>query len=232
HGTAIVMAAALINALKLAGKKIDEIRLVVNGAGAAGTAIAKFLMAFGVRDIVVCDRIGILVDGDSRFTLPQQELAKVTNPRRLTGTLADAMKGADVFVGVSAPNCVTQDMVRTMAEKPILFTCANPVPEIAPEEALEAGAFIVGTGSSEYPNQINNVLVFPGLFRGALDVRASTVNFEMMMAASRGIAECVSGAELRTDHILPFAYDQSAHDSVAKAVSEAAIATGVSKLHR
>ena len=232
HGTAIVMAAALINALKLAGKRIDEIRLVVNGAGAAGTAIAKFIMAFGVRDVVVCDRVGILVDGDGRFTPPQQELAKITNPRRLTGTLADAMKGADVFVGVSAPNCVTKDMVRSMAEKPILFTCANPVPEIAPKDALEAGAFIVGTGSSEYPNQINNVLVFPGLFRGALDVRASTVNFEMMMAASRGIAECVSDAELRPDHILPFAYDQNAHDSVARAVSKAAIDTGVSKLYR
>lgn len=146
--------------------------------------------------------------------------------------MADAIKGADVFVGVSAPNCVTKDMVRSMAENPILFPCANPVPEIAPEDALEAGAFIVGTGSSEYPNQINNVLVFPGLFRGALDVRASTVNFEMMMAASRGIAECVSDAELRPDHILPFAYDQNAHGSVAKAVSNAAIATGVSKLYQ
>lgn len=232
HGTAIVMAAALLNALKLTGKKIGDIKLVVNGAGAAGTAISKFLMAFGVREIVVCDREGILVEGDARFTPPQQKLAKATNPRHLTGTLTDAMKGADVFVGVSAPNCVTKDMVRSMAEKPILFTCANPVPEIAPEDALDAGAFIVGTGSSEYPNQINNVLVFPGLFRGALDVRASTINFEMMMAASRGIAACVPAAELRPDHILPFAYDQSAHDSVAKAVSEAAIATNVSKLHR
>ena len=231
HGTAIVVAAALLNALKLADKSADGIRLVVNGAGAAGTAIAKFLIAFGVRDIVVCDRAGILADGDSRLTPPKRELARATNPRRVTGTLADAMRGADVFVGVSAPNCVTKDMVRSMAAKPILFTCANPVPEILPRDALDAGAFIVGTGSSEHPNQINNVLVFPGLFRGALDVRASTVNHEMMMAAARGIAGCVPAGELRPDHILPFAYEQRAHDAVAKAVGEAAVAAGVSKLY-
>lgn len=229
HGTAIVTAAALINALKLVGKKMEEIHAVVNGAGAAGIAITKFMMAFGVKDVTVCDRAGIIA-ADERFNPSQQELAKITNPRGLTGTLADAMKGADVLVGVSAANCVSKDMVRSMAEKPILFTCANPVPEIPPQDAKEAGAYIVGTGSSEHPNQINNVLVFPGLFRGALDVRASTVNAEMMMAASRGIAACVTDEELRPDYILPYAYDQRAHDSVAKTVSEAAIATGVAKL--
>lgn len=230
HGTAIVTAAALLNALRLVGKKMEDLKVVINGAGAAGIAIAKFLMSFGVKDVIACSSKGIIVEGDTRFTLPQQELAKITNRNHLTGGLAVAMKGADVFVGVSVANCVTKDMVRSMAEKPILFCCANPVPEILPEEALEAGAYIVGTGSSQYPNQINNVLVFPGLFRGALDVRANTVNYEMMQAASRGIAACVSDEELSTDYILPFAYDKRAHESVAKAVSEAAIATGVAKL--
>ena len=232
HGTAIVTAAALLNALKLADKKIEDLHVVINGAGAAGIAIAKFLMAFGVKDVVACSSKGIIVEGDTRFTAPQQELAKVTNRRHLTGGLEVAMKGADVFVGVSVANCVTKEMVKSMADKPILFTCANPVPEILPQDALDAGAFIVGTGSSQYPNQINNVLVFPGLFRGALDVRASTVNMEMMMAASRGIAACVSDEELSTGYILPYAYDKRAHESVAKAVAEAAIKTGVSKLYK
>jgi malate dehydrogenase (oxaloacetate-decarboxylating) len=230
HGTAIVSAAALINALKLAGKKMEDIKVVINGAGAAGIAIAKFLMEFGVKDLICCSSKGIIVEGDTRFTAPQQELAKITNRGMLRGTLADAMKGADVFIGVSVANCVTKDMVRSMAEKPILFTCANPVPEINPADAKEAGAFIVGTGASQYANQINNVLVFPGLFRGALDVRARTVNKEMMMAASRGIAACISDEELTTEYILPYAYDKRAHASVAKAVAEAAIATGVNKI--
>ena len=232
HGTAIVTAAALLNALKLAGKKIDEISVVVNGAGAAGIAITKFLMAFGVKDIVACSSKGILVEGDTKFNPAQQELAKITNRRKLEGKLDVAMKNADVFVGVSVANCVSKDMVRSMKKDPILFTCANPVPEINPTDAKEAGAYIVGTGSSEYPNQINNVLVFPGLFRGALDVRANTVNNEMMMAASRGIADCVSEKELSPEYILPFAYDKRAHESVAKAVADAAIKTGVSKLYK
>ena len=232
HGTAIVTAAALLNALKLADKKIDEIKVVINGAGAAGIAIAKFLMAFGVKDVIACSSRGIIVEGDTRFNPVQQELAKITNREKLTGTLADAMKGADVLVGVSVANCVTKEMVRSMAEKPILFTCANPVPEIHPDDAKDAGAFIVGTGSSQYPNQINNVLVFPGLFRGALDVRATTVNKEMMMAASRGIAECISDEELSCDYILPFAYDKRAHESVARAVAAAAIETGVAKIKK
>ena len=230
HGTAIVTAAALLNALKLADKKIDEIKVVINGAGAAGIAIAKFLMDFGVKDLICCSSKGIIVEGDTKFNPAQQELAKITNRGMLRGTLADAMKGADVFIGVSVANCVTKDMVRSMGSKPILFTCANPVPEINPADAKEAGAFIVGTGASQYANQINNVLVFPGLFRGALDVRASTVNKEMMMAASRGIAACVSDEELSVDYILPYAYDKRAHASVAKAVAEAAIATGVNKI--
>ena len=230
HGTAIVSAAALINALKLAGKKMEDIKVVINGAGAAGIAIAKFLMEFGVKDLIACSSKGIIVEGDTRFNPVQQELAKITNRGLLRGTLADAMKGADVFIGVSVANCVTKEMVRSMGSKPILFTCANPVPEIQPEDAKEAGAFIVGTGASQYANQINNVLVFPGLFRGALDVRARTVNKEMMMAASRGIAACISDEELSVDYILPYAYDKRAHESVAKAVAEAAIATGVNKI--
>ncbi|MDE7087472.1 MAG: NADP-dependent malic enzyme [Clostridia bacterium] len=227
HGTAIVVAAALINALKLAKKSMDGIKVVINGAGAAGISIAKFLLRFGVKDVIACDKLGVICEGDERFNPAQQQLAKVTNRNKIKGTLADAMVGADVFIGVSAANCVTKDMVRSMAQKPILFTLANPVPEISVADAKEAGAFIHGTGSSEFPNQINNVLVFPGLFRGALDVRATTINFEMMMAASRGIAECVSESELSTGYILPYAFDKRAHEAVAKAVAEEAVKTGV-----
>ncbi len=230
HGTAIVSAAALINALKLANKQIDGIKLVINGAGAAGIAIAKFLLKLGVKNITMCDKKGIICKGADWLNSAQNEVAEITNLKRINGTLADAMKGADVFIGVSGPRCVTKDMVSSMAPKSILFTCANPVPEIDPADAKEAGAFIVGTGSSEYPNQINNVLVFPGLFRGALDVRARTVNTEMMIAAAKGIAGYVSEEELSRDYILPYAYDKNAHASVAKAVAEAAVNTGVSKI--
>ncbi len=230
HGTAIVSAAALLNALKLANKKIDKIKLVINGAGAAGIAIARFLIKLGVADVTMCDLKGIVCEGCDWLNPAQKEIATITNKARLNGTLKDAMKGADVFIGVSGPHCVTKEMVSSMAEKPILFTCANPVPEIEPQDALDAGAYIVGTGSSEYPNQINNVLVFPGLFRGALDVRARTVNTEMMIAAARGIASCVSDKELSPDYILPYAYDKRAHEAVAKTVAEAAVKTGVSKL--
>ena len=232
HGTAIVSAAALLNALKLADKKIEEIKLVINGAGAAGIAICKFLIAFGVKDITICDKKGIICEGNDWLNPAQQEIAKVTNKSHKTGTLADAMRGADVLIGVSGPNCITKEMVASMADKPILFTCANPVPEINPNDAKEAGAYIVGTGSSEYANQINNVLVFPGLFRGALDVRANTVNKEMMIAAAKGIASCVSDEELSREYILPKAWDKRAHEAVAKAVAEAAIKTGVSKLYK
>ena len=232
HGTAIVVAAALLNALKLAGKQIEDIKIVINGAGAAGVAIAKYLLSFGVKEVIAVASRGVIVEGDTRFNPAQQELAKITNRNMVRGTLADAMKGADVLIGVSVANCVSKEMVSSMAEKPILFVCANPVPEILPDEAKEAGAFIVGTGSSVYPNQINNVLVFPGLFRGALDVRANTVNIEMMRAASRGISSCISDAELTRDHILPYAYDKKAHEAVAKSVAEAAVASGVSKLYK
>ena len=230
HGTAIVVGAALMNALKLADKKIEDIKVVLNGAGAAGIAISKYLMKLGVRDLIAVDRFGIIVEGDTRFNEAQQELAKITNRNKISGTLKEAMVGADVFVGVSVANVVTKEMVKTMNEKAILFPLANPVPEISYEDAKEAGAFIVGTGSSEKPNQINNVLVFPGLFRGALDVRASTVNQEMMIAASKGIMSCVSEEELNTEYILPYAWDERAHASVAKHVSEAAVATKVNKI--
>ncbi len=228
HGTAIVVSAALLNALKLVGKEMKGIRAVVNGAGAAGISIAKFLLRMGAGDVVVCDRKGIL-GGETCFNDAQREMAKISNRTGLCGTLADAMRGADVFIGVSGPNCVTKEMVHSMAEGAIVFACANPVPEISRADALEAGAAVVGTGSSEQPNQINNVLVFPGLFRGALDVRASDINFEMMIAAAEAIASCVSEEELGRDYILPYAYDLRAHRAVASAVSFAARKTGVAR---
>ena len=227
HGTAVVTAAALINALKLVDKKIEAVRVVINGAGAAGIAIAKYLLKMGVKDIVMCDRSGILCEGDE-MNGAQREIAALTNRGHLRGTLKTAMAGADAFIGVSGPNCVTKEMVRSMNEGAIVFACANPVPEISREDALEAGAAVVGTGSSEKPNQINNVLVFPGLFRGALDVRAKKINFEMMEAASRAIASCV-GDKLKKDYILPYAYDKDAHERVASAVAEAARRTGVAR---
>lgn len=229
HGTAVVTAAALLNALKIVGKKIEDINVVINGAGAAGLAIAKFLLRFGVKDVIVCDSKGILCKGDSRLNGAKQEVAEMSNKRRVVGSLAAAMKGTDVFVGVSVANCVSEEMVRSMAEKAIVFACANPTPEISREKALAAGAAVVGTGSSEYPNQINNVLVFPGLFRGALDVRAKDINMEMMMAAAQGIASCVSETQLNPDYILPYAYDPKAHEAVAKAVAQAARDTGVAR---
>lgn len=229
HGTAIVSLAGLINALKLVNKKVEDIKVVINGAGAAGVAIAKLFLAYGVKDVIVCDSKGIICEGDSRLNDSKIELSKITNKKHLIGHLADAMKGADVFVGVSAANCVTKEMVRSMAEKPILFTCANPIPEIHPSDAKEAGAFVVGTGSSEFPNQINNVLVFPGLFRGAIDAKATKVNQEMMIAASLAIANSVKNKDLKVDYILPFAFDRNAHKAVAEAVKEAAIKTNVTR---
>ncbi len=230
HGTAIVTAAALLNALKIVKKELTSLKIVINGAGAAGIAIAKFLLNMGVKDITMCASRGIICEGDTSVNPAQQEIAKVTNRKKLKGKLADAMKGADVFIGVSVANCVTREMVASMAKDAIVFTCANPVPEIPRDEALAAGAKVVGTGSSEYPNQINNVLVFPGLFRGALDVRATTINPEMMIAAAQGIASCVPDDKLSTEFILPYAYDKSAHKKVAEAVAAAARKTGVAKL--
>ncbi len=229
HGTAVVMAAALLNALKLAEKEIGSVRVVINGAGAAGISIGKFLLRLGVQDLILCDKSGILCEGDPNMTGAQREMTFLTNRGHLKGSLADAMKGADVFIGVSAAGCVKKEMVCSMAERAIVFACANPVPEISREDALDAGALIVGTGSSEKPNQINNVLVFPGLFRGALDVRARRINFEMMLSASRAIAACVKG-ELSQDKILPYAYELRAHEAVAAAVAEAARETGVSRI--
>ena len=226
HGTAIVTLAALINALKLAKKDIKDLKIVINGAGAAGVAIAKLLLSYGAKNIICCDSKGIIKKGDPRLNDSKKELAELTNSEGKEGKLADAMVGSDVFIGVSVAHCVTKEMVKSMNKDPILFTCANPIPEILPSESLEAGAFIVGTGSSQYPNQINNVLVFPGLFRGAIDAKANTVNLEMMKAAALGIASCVSDDELKRDYILPYAWDKRAHEKVAEAVKEAAIKTG------
>ncbi len=228
HGTAIVMAAALINSLKLVNKRIEDIKVVINGAGAAGVAIGKFLLSFGVEDLVFCDRKGIITEGEPQLNSVHEEIAKISNKRKLSGSLKDAMKGADVFIGVSAPNVVTEEMVSSMNSGAIVFTCANPVPEIEREKALAAGAKIVGTGSSAKPNQINNVLVFPGLFRGALDVRARDITQNMMKAAAYAIANCVK--EPKFDFILPYAYDKSAHIAVAKAVSRAAVEEGVNRV--
>ncbi len=229
HGTAVVTAAALINALKLVDKKIEAVRVVINGAGAAGIAIAKFLLKMNVGDIILCDRQGILCAGDKTLADAKAEIALQTNRGRRTGSLADAMRQSDVFIGVSGPNCVTKEMVASMAEGAIVFACANPTPEISYEDALAAGAAVVGTGSSEKPNQINNVLVFPGLFRGALDVRAKKIDFGMMYAAARAIASCVGEAALSPGHILPYAYDLRSHKAVAAAVAEAARKSGVAR---
>lgn len=229
HGTAVVTAAALLNALRIVGKRTEDLQIVVNGAGAAGIAIARYLLKLGVGGIVLCDSRGIICEGDERLNSEKRDIASVTNRGHLRGVLADAMRGADVFIGVSVANCVTKEMVRSMAKDPIVFTCANPTPEISREDALAAGAAVVGTGSSEKPNQINNVLVFPGIFRGALDVRARDIDFGMMFAASRAIADCVSDAELTPDYILPYAFDKRAHEAVARAVAEAARKSGIAR---
>ena len=229
HGTAIVTLAALINALKLVNKKIEDVKIVINGAGAAGISICKFILNYGAKNVLICDRSGVICEGDANLNKAQEEISHLTNKNHLHGVLAEAMKGADVFIGVSGPNCVSKEMVQSMNEKSIVFPLANPVPEINPDLAKEAGAYIVGTGSSEYANQINNVLVFPGLFRGAIDANARTVNTEMMVAASLGIASCVKPEELSRDYILPYAFNRDAHECVAKKVKEAAIATGVVK---
>ena len=229
HGTAIVTLAALINALKLVDKKVEDIKIVINGAGAAGISICRFLLKYGAKHVLICDRAGIICRGDENLNSAQQEIALLTNENLVHGSLKDALVGADVFIGVSGPNCVTPEMVASMAPKSIMFPLANPIPEINPILAKDSGAYIVGTGSSEYPNQINNVLVFPGLFRGAIDANARTVNDEMMFAASIGIASCVSEEELSREHILPYAYDRRAHKCVAEKVKEAAIRTGAVK---
>lgn len=230
HGTAIVVTAALINALKLTGRRFEDIRIVQNGPGAAGTAIIKMLLEMGVRDIVAVDSKGILVEGRAGLTPAKAELASLTNPRRVTGSLADAVKGADVFIGTSVAGCLTAQMVSEMAPNPIIFACANPIPEIYPDEAKAAGAAVVCTGRSDFPNQVNNVLIFPGLFRGALDARARKITEHMKTAAAYALAGIISDDELTADYILPAAFDTRVRDAVSAAVKQAAADDGVSRL--
>lgn len=221
HGTAIVVSAAAINALKLTGKKFEDIKVVINGAGAAGMAIVKMLMALGVRDIVICDTKGIISRSTKGLAQSKQELAELTNREELTGTLADAVRGRDMFIGVSGPKMLTVEMVRTMAPDPVIFAMANPEPEIMPELAKEAGARIIGTGRSDFPNQINNVLAFPGIFKGALAVRASRITEKMKVAAAYAIAGIIPDDELKEDYIIPSAFHPGVADAVAKAAGEA-----------
>ncbi len=230
HGTAVVCSAALINALKITGKKIEDCTAVFNGAGAAGVAIAKLFLSMGLKDVIMCDRKGIICEGNEGMTPAKAEIASFTNKNKITGTLADAMKGADIFIGVSSPKCVTQDMIRSMAKDPIVFPMANPVPEIMPDEALAAGAAVVGTGRSDFPNQINNVLAFPGIFRGTLDVRASDINEEMKIAAAQALADFVKPEELSKDKIIPAAFDEGVGEAVAAAVAKAARDSGVARI--
>ncbi len=231
HGTAVVTLAAMLNALKLTGKKIDEIRVVTSGAGAAGIAIIKLLISMGLKDVVLCDRKGAIYKGRTEDMNPvKEEMAEITNKQMRKGSLEDVIKGADVFIGVSAPNCVTPEMVKSMAKNPILFPMANPNPEIMPEVAIEAGAAVVGTGRSDYPNQINNVLAFPGIFRGALDVRASDINDTMKIAAAKAIASFVTDDKLAPDYIIPSVLDKSVANAVAEAVAQAARDTGVARI--
>ena len=230
HGTAIVVLAGVINALKVTGKKKEDCRVVVNGAGSAGIAITKLLLNYGFPYIIMCDKAGILAPDTPNLNWAQEEMTKVTNPDKLTGTLADAMKNADIFVGVSAPGIVSKEMVASMNKDAILFAMANPTPEIMPDEAKSAGARVVGTGRSDYPNQINNVLAFPGIFRGALDVRASDINDEMKIAAAKAIASVVTDEELSPEYIIPDSFNLSVKEKVANAVAEAARATGVARI--
>ena len=230
HGTAIVVAAGLTNALRYVHKEFSEAKVVINGAGSAGISICRLLLELGIGDVVLVDRNGILAPGEEWMNPAQKEMAEITNKERLHGDLKTAMKGRDIFVGVSAPNIVTSEMVSTMADDAILFALANPTPEIMPDEAKKGGAKVVATGRSDFPNQINNVLVFPGVFRGAFDVRASDINEEMKIAASKAIAALISDEELSADNIIPKAFDKRVGPAVAKAVAEAAGRTGVARI--
>ena len=230
HGTAVVCLAAIINALKVVGKKLSDCTAAFSGAGAAGVAIAKLLIAMGIKDVIMCDRKGIICEKSDNLSPAKAEIASFTNRTFKTGSLADAMKGADIFIGVSAPNVVTKDMVKSMNKGAIVMAMANPVPEIMPDLALEAGAAVVGTGRSDFPNQINNVLAFPGIFRGALDVRAKDINEEMKIAAAKAIASLVSDEELSPDYIIPKAFDKRVGKTVAAAVAQAARDSGVARL--
>lgn len=230
HGTAVVTLAAMLNALKLTGKKIEEIKVVTSGAGAAGIAIIKLLIAMGLKKVILCDRQGAIYQGRENLNKEKEEMAKITNLDCEKGSLAEVLKGADVFIGVSAPGCVTPEMVKSMNDNPILFPMANPTPEIMPDMAKEAGAAVVGTGRSDFPNQINNVLAFPGIFRGALDVRASEINDEMKIAAAKAIASFVTDDLLSADYIIPSALDKNVASAVAKAVAKVAKETGVARI--
>lgn len=230
HGTAVITLAGMMNALKLVGKKIDEVKIVTSGAGAAGIAIIRLLISMGLRNVIMTDRKGAIYEGREGLNPIKEQMAKITNKEHVKGNLADVIKGADVFIGVSAPGTLTREMVATMARDPIIFACANPTPEIMPDEAKAGGAAVVSTGRSDFPNQVNNVLAFPGIFRGALDVRASAINEEMKIAAAKAIAGCVSDDELSADYILPAAFDPRVKDAVAKAVAQAARETGVARI--
>ncbi|MBM7582136.1 malate dehydrogenase (oxaloacetate-decarboxylating) [Caldicoprobacter guelmensis] len=230
HGTAVVTLAALINALKIVGKDIKEISVVVNGAGAAGIAVTRLLMAVGLKNVILCDRMGAIYEGRDGLNDEKAEMAKLTNPERRKGSLKDVIAGADVFIGLSAAGMLTKEMVKSMARDPIVFAMANPVPEIMPDEAKEAGARVVGTGRSDFANQINNVLAFPGIFRGALDVRARDINDEMKIAAAYAIASLVSDEELNEDYIIPAPFDNRVGRAVAQAVAQAARQSGVARI--
>ena len=231
HGTAVVTLAAVINALKIVEKKIEDIKVVINGTGAAGIACAKLLLSCGAKDIIMCDRTGTIYKGREKLNSAKEEIADTTNPRNVKGGLADAMKGTDVFIGVSAPGVVSKEMVASMNAGAVVFAMSNPVPEIFPEEAKEAGAVVIGTGRSDFANQINNVLAFPGIFRGALDVRASAINEEMKIAAAKAIAEVAESDELSADYIIPAAFDMRVKDAVANAVKKAAAETGAARIN-
>lgn len=230
HGTAVITLAGLINALKVVGKKLEDVKIVTSGAGAAGTAIIKLMMSMGLKNVIMTDRSGAIYEGRPGLNPAKEVIAAVTNREKQAGTLADVIRGADVFIGVSAPGVLTAEMIRSMAKDPIIFACANPTPEIFPEEAKAAGAAVVSTGRSDYPNQINNVLCFPGIFRGALDVRAGQITENMKIAAAYAIAGLVSEEELNADYILPKAFDPRLRDAVAQAAAEAARKDGVARI--
>lgn len=230
HGTAVVTAAALLNALKFTGRKIEDIKVVMSGAGAAGSAIIKLLIELGLKNVIMCDRKGAIYEGREGLNEEKAKMAAITNRERQAGSLADVLKGADVFIGVSAPGTVTEEMVKTMAKDPILFPMANPVPEIMPDLAMKAGAAVVGTGRSDFPNQINNVLAFPGIFRGALDVRAKDINDPMNAAAAHAIANLIDESELRADYIIPDPFDPRLKEAVSAAVAKVARETGAARI--
>ena len=227
HGTAVITLAGLTNALKVVGKKKEEVRVVTSGAGAAAIAIVKLLLSAGFKDITMCDRKGAIYEGRENLNWIKEEMAKVTNRDKKQGSIADMLKGADIFIGVSAPGTVTTEMVQTMNRDAIIFACANPTPEIFPEDARKGGARVIATGRSDFPNQINNVLAFPGIFRGAFDVRARDINEEMKMAAAKALSDLIPENELDEDHIIPYAFDPKVGPAVAKAVAEAAVSSGV-----